>query len=262
MVRFSKRGILNHNEAAKKTLLNFDLSLYRKVVYEACNDMGVSKKEIDQELLALLEKHKDELKTKVPCLTCGVNFSLNNLQHECKEEDIWLFNYVKNSQSKNLYKKHASKLKKKYPLLKENIAFRGINFKTKRHYEKFVKEVKTTGKYNFEDISSWSLDYSYAKRFARFTQKGSIANDQIRKKEIIKMTNENSNITGYKGVILGINLQREIVLCDISREYIGGLNEQEVILLPGTYPVTVVEVIDKKLHKWNKEHVLQGISGM
>lgn len=63
MVRFSKRGILNHNEAAKKTLLNFDLSLYRKVVYEACNDMGVSKKEIDQELLALLEKHKDELKT-------------------------------------------------------------------------------------------------------------------------------------------------------------------------------------------------------
>jgi hypothetical protein len=241
-----------------KTYKDFDLRLYRDAIREEAKKQGktLSEKQLEQVLEMFIEELKDQLETKVPCRTCGKRFPLNNLQHECQEEDIWLYQYVQNSaKNKQINPKFISKLKEKYPLKKGHcIAFRGINFQTKEKYDAFMKEIEN-GTYTFKEISSWTLKYSYAKRFARCIQKGTRADDSIRKKELWNMFHEKSNITGYKGVILAIDLKKKMVLCDISEEGIGNMNEYEVILLPGTYPVFVAEVIDKEYGKieWDKE---------
>lgn len=126
------------------------------------------------------------------------------------------------------------------------MAFRGINFKTEEEYDAFMKAVDS-GVYTFEQISSWSLNYSYAKRFACCTQKGTRRDDNSRKQELRNMMKEKANITGYKGIVIGIDLEKKMVLCDISQEHIGSMNENEVVLLPGTYPVHILKVIKKEV---------------
>jgi hypothetical protein len=245
-----------------KTYKDFDLRLYRNALLEEAKKQGMklSEKQLERLLHIFIEQSKDDLQTKVSCLTCGKRFPLKQLQHECQEEDIWLYQYIQNSANKKQLKpQYIRKLKEKYPLKKGNyIAFRGINFQTKEEYDSFMKEIEN-GTYTFKDISSWTLSYEYAKRFARCIQKGTREDDSIRKKELWNMYHEKSNITGYKGVILAIDLKKKMVLCDISEEGIGNMNEHEVILLPGTYPVFVAEVIDKEYGstEWNKEIIQQ-----
>lgn len=98
-----------------KTIRDFDITQYRNIVYEIGKEKGFSEDELEQVLAKLLEQAKNKLETKVHCLTCGIVFPLNNLQHECQDEDIWLFEYVKNSvQHKELNKRHISKKSIRY----------------------------------------------------------------------------------------------------------------------------------------------------
>ncbi|PLS18864.1 hypothetical protein CVD28_00240 [Bacillus sp. M6-12] len=241
-----------------KTFRDFDLSHYRKVVYEIGEEHGYSEKKLEKLLDMLLEKGKDSMETKIHCLTCGVKFPLNDLQHDCQEEDIWLYQYVKNSvENKELKRGYLTKLRTKYPLRKGNrMAFRGINFQTKEEYETFIKEIES-GTYEFKEISSWSLNYSYAKRFATHIQKGTRKNDHTRKEELRIMFEQKANITGYKGVVLAIDLKKSMVLCDISEEYIGSMDEKEIVLRPGTYPVYIFGEIEKEYGKEWGEDVIQ-----
>jgi hypothetical protein len=255
-VFFKRYKEIKKGRETMKTFRDFDLTEYRKIAFEIGIEKGFSNEQCEKALDFMLEKGKDELTTEIHCLTCGVKFPLNNLQHECQEEDIWLYHYVKNSEgNKQLKKQFISKLKAKYPLRKGNgLAFRGINFPTKESYELFMKEIEL-GTYHFDTISSWSLNYSYAKRFARCMQKGTKVDDSVRKTELRNMYNQKANITGYKGIVLGIDLTKKMTLCDISEENIGSMNEYEVVLLPGTYRVHVMTEIEKEIGntEWDEE---------
>lgn len=239
-----------------KTFRDFDLSQYRKEVYKVIKEKGLQEEKLEKFLDYFLEKAKDEIETKVHCLTCGVKFPLNDLQHDCQEEDIWLYHYIRSSvENKELNKRFISKIKEKYPLKRGNVlAFRGINFRTREEYNSFRKEIEL-GTYSFDTISSWSLNYSYAKRFARCMQKGTRVNDEVRKCELRDMYEKKANITGYKGIVLAIDLTKKMTLCDISEANIGNMNEYEVILLPGTYRVHIFAEIEKEIGntEWDEE---------
>ncbi|WCK57112.1 hypothetical protein PP175_28395 (plasmid) [Aneurinibacillus sp. Ricciae_BoGa-3] len=218
-----------------------------------------SEKNITEERIEELMDDACELLTvNLSCLTCGKRFPMNNMQHKCKEEDIWLYQYIQNSVgNKQVKKEYLSLLKEKYPLHKgHDIAYRGINFKTHQEYRMFMESLKENS-FTFKEITSWTLRHDYAVRFARCIQKGTRENDDIRKQEIRAMFNMKANITGYKGIILAIHLTKNKVLCDISKEGIGNMTEEEVILLPGTYQVVLNKIIDKELGKtdWNEENI-------
>lgn len=241
-----------------KTYKDFDLNIYRKEIIQIGKEKkaGLTEEEVENYLMELIENGKDTLESKVHCLTCGVGFRLNALEHDCKEEDIWLFQYVKNSvKNKDITAGYLQKLKDKYPM-QEGIMylFRGINFKTKQQYEAFVANAKT-GYFTFDTITSWSKSFEYAQKFACWTQKGTKDDDSNRLEELNQMAFEKANITGYKGVVIALRPVSNKVLCDISEEHIGNMNEKEVIMLHGTYEIEIVKTIDKEFGStiWNKE---------
>lgn len=232
-----------------KTFEDFNLDIFRKeIVKLGEKEGGLSEEKVEKLLFSFLNKAKDKLETKVACLTCGVGYRLNNLEHDCQDEDIWLNKYVKNSVlNKNLKSEFAERLQSKYPYDKKGyFAFRGINFKTKEQYDAFIEQSKT-GHMTFETISSWSLSFEYAKKFACWTQQGTREADHMRKEEIMNMVKDKSNITGYKGLVLAFRPTPEMVLCDISSQNIGNMSEKEIILLPGTYKVEIARTIEKEV---------------
>jgi hypothetical protein len=240
-----------------KTLHNFDVTTYRGMVYEIGREKGFDdEKELEKLLYFFLEQHKDTLETKVHCLTCGVKFHLNDYQHDCLEEDIWLFQYVQNSvYNKTVKSEHISKIKEKYPLKNGNtLAFRGINFQSIEEYDLFMEQAKQ-GSYDFQKISSWSLSYDYAKRFALCIQKGTRADDTIRLEELRKMNEEKANMTGYKGIVLMMDISKKMVLCDISEESIGNMSEHEIILFPGDYSFVIASETERAVGQteWNDD---------
>lgn len=243
-----------------KTYKDFDLNIYRKEIILIGKERkgGLTEEEVERFLMKFINKNKDTLESKVHCLTCGIGFRLNALEHDCKDEDIWLFQYVKNSvKNKDITSKHLQKLKDKYPLGKGIIfLFRGINFKTKQQYEAFVEDAKT-GYFTFDTITSWSKSFEYAQKFACWSQKGTSEDDSKRMEEINQMAFEKSNITGYKGIVIALRPLTKKVLCDISEEHIGNMNEKEVIMLPGTYEIGIVKTIDKEFGStiWSKEEL-------
>lgn len=232
-----------------KRFNDFELKIVTDEIYKFYRESGYSDDEIEELIPNSLEFIKDKMDIKVPCKYCGVKFPLNNLNHECEEEDIWLFSYTQNANdNKKLKRGYKTKLKRKYPLVGSKLAFRGINFFNEEDFNKFMEECKR-GTVEFKEISSWSKSYNTAKKFARCLQKGTSVDVEFIKAEIRKAVNEKSSITGYKGVILAIDLKRKDVLCDINGDGFGSFAEEEVILLPGTYEVNIVNILDKEYGK-------------
>lgn len=246
-----------------KTIEDFDLKKYRKAIHQLGKESGITNEnELESVLHLFLEESKEDGKTKVACLTCGIKFLLSNLEHDCQEEDIWLFQYVMNAQ-KEVPSQLISKLKLKYPLKPGNeLAFRGLNFLTKASYDAFMEEFEK-GMYVSDELSSWSLSYDYAKRFARCIQKGTRIEDAERLVAYEKMFHESSIMTGYKGVILMTDISKKQVLCDISDASIGYMDEQEVILFPGKYEAYIAHEMEYEadVHIWTEETIKEARDG-
>lgn len=227
-----------------KTYLDFNLEPIKKTIREIMkeNEKKVSENKLNLLVTEMIQYGCD---IKVSCLTCGIKYPLNNLAHDCQKEDIWLYEYIKCSKKKKIPRGCKTKLKKKYPLSKRNLmVFRGINFDTKEQYNAFMEQLKD-GYYHFSDISSWTTDYKKAHNFARFIMKGTREDENMRGEALKEMVEKKANITGYKGIVLGTNLLKKMVLCDISNEGIGNMDEQEIVLLEGNHPVVVMTIIDK-----------------
>lgn len=234
-----------------KTYKDFDVSVIRDVFNEQGKKNGMNPKEIEEMLEDMIENNGDTLEASFPCKKCGLKFRLNNLQHNCRREDIWLSEYVHSSKTKKSIRiNQIMKLSKRYPLKKGNkLVFRGINFMNKEDFDKFMEESKG-GYFDFKEISSWSADYSTASNYARCQQKGTSFSNNERIKEVTAMFNEGYNITGYKGIILALDIKSENVLCDISKEQIGGYHEHEVVLMPGNYNAVIIKTIEKEKKTW------------
>lgn len=246
-----------------KTIEDFDVKKYRNYIYQLGKEKGIENEEdLEKVLSAFLEQEMKTGKTKVPCLTCGIKFPLSELEHDCQEEDIWLYQYVQNA-NKKVPTRLISKLKSKYPLQKENeLAFRGLNFLTKESYDAFMESFQN-GTYVSDELSSWSLSYDYAKRFARCIQKGTRINDSERVIAYEKMFQDSSFMTGYKGVILMADISKKHVLCDISDASIGDMDEHEVILFPGKYEAMIAHEMDYEtgVHTWTAEKIEEARKG-
>ncbi|AJD93753.1 hypothetical protein JMA_44360 (plasmid) [Jeotgalibacillus malaysiensis] len=227
-----------------KTIKDFDVKKFRNYIYRLGKESGIEREEdLEGILQAFLEEGKENGKTKVSCLTCGLQFPLSDLEHDCQEEDIWLYQYIL-SAKKSVPFHLISKIKMKYPLKAGNeLVFRGLNFLTKESYERFMESLRD-GVYVSDELSSWSLSYDYAKRFARCIQKGTRIDDAKRAVAYEKMFQDSAFMTGYKGVILMADISKKNVFCDISDTSIGDLDEKEVILFPGTYPAFIAHEIE------------------
>lgn len=239
-----------------KTYLDFNLQAIKKTMAKTFLEKGkkLSERELEALLSSMMKDKENIPPISVPCLTCGKAYPLNQLEHDCQEEDIWLFKYISSSQgTKEIPRGYKGNLRAKYPLLhRKAMVFRGINFDTKEQYDSFMAKV-SGGTYLFPHISSWTLDFSKAVSFARFVMKGTRETEDVRRRALMKMIEEKANITGYKGVILGTNVTKGMTLCDISQEGIGGMDEEEIILLPGNHTVTIIKEIDRieGLSEWN-----------
>lgn len=246
-----------------KSIEDFDVKKYRKHIYQLGKEMGIENEwELEAVLETFLEGAKEDGETKVACLTCGINFLLTELEHDCQEEDIWLHEYVQNT-NKEVPPHLISKLKSKYPLQKgHELAFRGLNFLTKESYDVFMQSFKD-GTYVTEELSSWSLSYDYAKRFARCIQKGTRINDSERAVAYEKMFEDSSIMTGYRGIILMADISKRHVLCDISDVSIGDMEEHEVILFPGRYEAYIAHEIEYEsdVHTWTEQTIKEAREG-
>lgn len=246
-----------------KTIEDFDVSKFRKYIYQLGKEKGIEGEEdLEKVLHAFLEEGKETGKTSVACLTCGIKFPLSNLEHACQEEDIWLYQYVLNAR-KEVPSQLISKIKKKYPLKPgHELVFRGLNFLTKASYEAFMKDFQD-GNYVSDELSSWSLSYDYAKRFARCIQKGTRVEDDQRTLAYETMFRDASFMTGYKGVILMADISKSDVLCDISDASIGDLDEHEVILFPGNYKAFIAHEIEYEagIYVWSDEKIKEAREG-
>jgi hypothetical protein len=233
---------------ARKTWRDFDLKVIRQVFDEVYRSKNVSDEEKNRLFEVFMERAVEELDISVPCATCGIKYPLNQLEHDCAPEDVWVNAYVHNASCRKTgYEKYITKLQAKYPCKVEGrFVFRGKNFETMDEYESFMESIQN-GYYEVSTVTSWTTEYEYAVKFARFMQKGGTsASDTVRRRELLKMLEQGANMTGCKGVVLRQKLRRESVLCDISNENIGGFDEHEIILLPGRYRVEVVKTFDRQ----------------
>lgn len=130
----------------------------------------------------------------------------------------------------------------RYPLKKDTVVYRGMNFSDKESYDKFINSIKG-GVLVTEDIISWSPNKSTAEQFAvtRPTYMEFMSRDTM--DLISKQSREGERITGYRGVILATTAKRDVTL-NVSASKLGA--ENEVILPPGKYRVTYEDVLSYK----------------
>lgn len=126
--------------------------------------------------------------------------------------------------------------------------YRGIFCKSEEEFQRLVEEVEK-GSVTYNDITSWSNHPTIADAFARGAGFYSYTDDH--------------SIKGFKGVVLvadpiykdstffssteaGDNLEEEYegYFEDLEPEQIYHSGEEEIVLLPGTFPVKIHKIMD------------------
>lgn len=226
---------------------NFDVTAIRNFA----TGQGVPLDEFDLVMEKLINGGFGDF--KVSCLTCGVPYPLKALEHTCKEETIALAKYVRLGKKEELTERLLNKLKELYPAKGDSVLYRGLNFLTPEAYDSFMEKIEFTG-YVSAEISSWSESKEVATSFAQFV-KGH--NKSVREAELSKMITEQSEITGFAGILLKMNATESSILCDLRGSGFGNMKEDEVLVLAGSYPVEIEGIWFRKngKQKYNEDEI-------
>lgn len=230
-----------------KTYKDFNMELFKNAVIEMAKESGdeVTEDSLDRLFQSITKIDGEKAEVGVCCLTCGIKFPVNRLDHNCQKEDVWLYQYIKSSLNKDIPSLYVEKLKQKYPLKNDSEkVFRGINFETKEEHELFMKQLNNNT-LTFSTLTSWSKVYEQAWSFARFMKKGTRKNEETRKKALKEMVENKAFITGYKGIVISTQINKNDIICDISEKGIGGLSESEVLLSSGVYSIEIVHEVEQ-----------------
>lgn len=230
-----------------KTYKDFNVKPFKDVIVGMMNESGdeITENSLREVFEKITEPIGEVANVYVCCLTCGIKFPINRLEHDCQDEDIWLYKYIKSSLNKDMPNDFKRKLNKKYPLTKSSEkVFRGINFERKEEYELFMKQLNN-GKISFPTFTSWSKVYDQAWSFARFMKKGTRQNEEVRRRAFKEMIENQAFITGYKGIVISTVINENDSICDISEKGIGNLSESEVIVSSGMYSIEIVHEVEQ-----------------
>lgn len=125
--------------------------------------------------------------------------------------------------------------------------WRGLNFKTKSEYEKFMDTIKD-GYIEIDNVTSWSRDKKTAKIFSVTMPTYAEFVDHSNIPFYEKERREKEHVYGYRGVVLQIEIDKGVGI-DTSKSDIG--IEDEIIIKDGRYKVeyreslTNSDLIDK-----------------
>lgn len=221
-----------------KTWRDFNVRAIRRLLDTHGGEPDVS----DARFARIMDAVVDDLSVRVPCLTCGVNYPLNACDHTCQPEDVWINAYVHSVRGSVVrrtgYQPNVVRLREKYPLLDTHrLVFRGLHFATESAFAAFAKALGDNV-YRVSTVTSWTTDSARAAQFACFMLPGG-HDEALRRREILRMIDERADMTGAYGVVLALLVTPDQVLCDIADVGVGGFDESEVIVLPGTYDVSL-----------------------
>jgi hypothetical protein len=159
------------------------------------------------------------------------------------DEDRVLSNYTR--EEKNFYNKDIyDALLKKYPLKEDLTVYRGVNFKTRKDYFKFMKAFEKNGGYTTGRASGFSKSYETALDFSE-TTKTYYPTAQVVALES-KRRKESEKLTGYCGIILKTTVAAGEVIDVMASDY---AIEDEVLFRPNAVVKAEIEVNNTYRHK-------------
>lgn len=118
--------------------------------------------------------------------------------------------------------------------------YRGINFKNKDDYQKFLKNLP---QYKTENITSWTHDYDEAYMFAKVAPQSIDFMTPEKWEELSKKDKHGEKVSGYGGIVLSLSIESGVGI-DLGKS--GVSLENEVLLPSGRYNVSYKEVFSFK----------------
>ena len=166
-----------------------------------------------------------------------MNITFKSFLTEEQNGDSWLKKYTVDDTDKYPSKAALAELLKKYPF-EGGTLYRGLNFHDKEQYEEFLQNTKNGTELDTGNISSWSPVRAECISFA-ITRPTYFINRELMQAED-KKDKDVDYMIGHAGVILKINVGPGVGI-DVNKSEFG--KEQEVILVPGTYKISVDETL-------------------
>lgn len=123
-------------------------------------------------------------------------------------------------------------LARRYPVESTTI-YRGMNFRTQETYDEFIREIKD-GILTTHGITSWSPQRSQVESFA--VTRPSYFLDRETMRDHSEAQQEREYINGYRGIVLTTEIEPGQGI-DVNKSRLG--HENEIILLPGSYKVSI-----------------------
>ena len=178
---------------------------------------------------------------------------------EAQDGDEWLKRYTVDAIDKYPSKAALKDLLTKYPF-QGGVLYRGLNFHDKEQYDDFLANTKNGTVLETGDISSWSPVRAESVSFA-ITRPTYFLNRELMQAED-KKNKDIDYMIGHAGVILKITVGPNVGI-DVNKSDYG--KEQEVILIPGTYKISVDETMlpfMKSISKDNFKSQFMSISSL
>lgn len=130
-------------------------------------------------------------------------------------------------------------LAKRYPIKEPTKVYRGMNFRTKDDYDKFMSEI-ADGYWETGAISSWSQSNTAVEQFAVTRPSYFLDGETMRLHG--EASRKREYVTGYRGIILE-TLAMPGLAIDVNASKLG--HESEIILLPTKIKVSVFKQLKK-----------------
>ena len=213
----------------------------------------------DMSLSEISKKLYGDVK-KVSAVTTAINKGLNTIKQYCKDHNIkneifeakewsniqnpylrWLAKYTYEGVDKYPNKKTIDYLLKNFPCKSGDI-YRGMNFYTKKEWDEFIDQFngKNSCELEFNGVSSWSPFPESANQFAVTKPTYFINYEVIHHYELQQKKRE--ALSGYRGIILHIHVNEGQGI-DVNSTNVG--HEDEIILPPGKYTVSIYKIIKR-----------------
>lgn len=156
--------------------------------------------------------------------------------------DETLSNYTRNE--RNIFSQEKfNQIRERYPLKEDVEVYRGINFKTRLQYHRFMKKLVKNGGYMQSSAAGFTRCYDTAEDFAETTKTYYPTMEVVMAEE--KRNKEKELMTGYCGVILKVIAKSNEVI-DVNRSKFG--IEDEVLFKPNELikiKLEDVQILDK-----------------
>jgi hypothetical protein len=179
---------------------------------------------------------------------------------ESEESDEWLQKWVHAESGTTPSKAIIDDLLHDHPFDSNSALYRGLNFRDEDHYRSFLKDTQNGTVLHTTGMTSWTTDVHNAENFS-VTRPTYFLNKSLLQAEDVKRRNRDYMI-GHAGIILKVMPARGTGI-DVSSSGKGA--ENEVVLIPGTYKISIHKTnipFVSSINDENYEEVLQSMGSV